>query len=81
MKAFIVSLLINWQEVAQKVKILTEKLDQGELGALSEIRNVLLNLTAPTYLVSESLCSIILLATAHLYFKFMNDYHIDFISR
>jgi hypothetical protein len=51
MKAFIVSLLINWQEVAQKVKILTEKLDQGELGALSEIRNVLLNLTAPTYLV------------------------------
>ncbi|KAM0844457.1 hypothetical protein ACQ4PT_057025 [Festuca glaucescens] len=41
------------KEVAQKVKILTEKLDQGELGALNEIRNVLLNLTAPTYLVSE----------------------------
>ncbi|KAM0898306.1 hypothetical protein ACQ4PT_022016 [Festuca glaucescens] len=41
------------KEVSQKVKILTEKLDQGELGALSEIRNVLLNLTAPTYLVSE----------------------------
>jgi hypothetical protein len=79
MKALIVSLLINWQEVVQKVKILTDKLDQGELGALNEIRNVLLNLTAPTYLVTESLCSIILLATTHSSFKFMNDYRIDFI--
>ncbi|KAI5019943.1 hypothetical protein ZWY2020_044831 [Hordeum vulgare] len=41
------------KEVAQKVQILTDKLNQGESSALSEIRNVLLNLTAPTDLVKE----------------------------
>ncbi|XP_044343564.1 alpha-glucan water dikinase, chloroplastic isoform X2 [Triticum aestivum] len=41
------------KEVAQKLQILTDKLNQGEFGALNEIRNVLLNLTAPTDLVKE----------------------------
>ncbi|KAE8798731.1 Alpha-glucan water dikinase, chloroplastic [Hordeum vulgare] len=41
------------KEVAQKVQILTDKLNQGESSALNEIRNVLLNLTAPTDLVKE----------------------------
>ncbi|CAM0870867.1 unnamed protein product [Alopecurus aequalis] len=41
------------KEVAQNVEILTEKLNQGELSALNEIRNVVLSLTAPTCLANE----------------------------
>ncbi|RCV06236.1 hypothetical protein SETIT_1G147300v2 [Setaria italica] len=41
------------KHVAQNVKHLKEKLSQGELSALDEIRNALLNLIAPSNLVKE----------------------------
>ncbi|CAL4969622.1 unnamed protein product [Urochloa decumbens] len=41
------------KDVAQNVKLLKEKLIQGEFSALDEIRHALLNLIAPTNLVKE----------------------------
>lgn len=62
--AFLV-LSFNWQEVAQQVQILEDKLNQGDFSALNETRNVILNLTAPPNLVTEY-TDIILLATVIL---------------
>ncbi|KAL6640194.1 hypothetical protein ACP70R_022043 [Stipagrostis hirtigluma subsp. patula] len=41
------------KEVAENVESLKEKLNQGEFGALNEIRHALLNLIAPPNLVKE----------------------------
>ncbi|KAG8075969.1 hypothetical protein GUJ93_ZPchr0006g42774 [Zizania palustris] len=44
---------INKQEVAQNIEMLKRKLAQDDFSALGEIRETVLNLTAPTQLIKE----------------------------
>ena len=45
--------LFMWQAVSEKLQVLKKSLDEGDQGALGEIRKTVLGLVAPSELVSH----------------------------